>query len=159
MFWAQRLHIAGQSHQLSHTILQCPQPLTTNVNIKNKSRVTIFNNFCKVYSLIPTAINHTTYHHFLGDGLFDSNLDIIAHSEAIANPEIIQKIICKHEEPFVESHHDILLSSFSLPLYEFAKNLDNLIEAPKVPNKRIKVIWKDENIPKQENARYFVRTW
>ena len=77
----------------------------------------------------------------------DSNLDVIAHSDILENSEIVEKIICKHEEPFVDSHHDVILSSFSLPVFKVAAKQDFLIEAPRVPNKRVKVIWKEDCIP------------
>ena len=52
-----------------------------NVNLKNKDRNNIFMDFCSNLRLRNVPLLHKTYHHFIGEGLFDSNIDVILHSE------------------------------------------------------------------------------
>ena len=53
-----------------------------NVNHNNHDRMKVFSNFLASHNLIHVPISHKTYHHFLGGGAFDSNIDIICHSKA-----------------------------------------------------------------------------
>ena len=46
-----------------------------NVNVKNATRSKIFDDFILKLDLKDIPTNHNTYHHFMGDGLFDSNID------------------------------------------------------------------------------------
>ena len=85
-------------------------------------------------NLSQVHIPHQTYHHFLGAGNSDSNLDRLMYSTD-AIPEELDLIICNKENPLVESHHDILISELTLPL---ADNLPDsggqIVEVPIVPN-------------------------
>jgi hypothetical protein len=51
-----------------------------NVNTNNRERTKTFASFLSNYRLLQTPLNHKTYHHFLGGGSFDSNIDIIGYS-------------------------------------------------------------------------------
>ena len=54
---------------------------------------------------------------------------------------------CKLEEPQVDSHHDLLVSCAVVPSASevvTAKSINIL--APKIENKRVKVIWSEEGI-------------
>ena len=119
----------------------------SNVNVKNKDRNIIFSSFLNLLSLKSVPILHNTYHHFVGDGLFDSNIDVILTSVNADGTEEVTEIICKYENYMIESHHDIILSSLKLPVYARTDNHDGLLEAPTVPNSRVKIISKDINIP------------
>ena len=118
-----------------------------NVNLKNKDRNNIFMDFCSNLRLRNVPLLHKTYHHFIGEGLFDSNIDVILHSENTPEPESITSVICKFENYLVDSHHDIILSTIDLPVVDVKNDEDNLIKAPRIQNTRVKILWNDENIP------------
>ena len=52
-----------------------------NVNPKNLPRAALFKHFCSKHELISIDLKHPTHHHFLGDGKFDAQLDVILCSE------------------------------------------------------------------------------
>ena len=122
-----------------------------NVNPKNTSRSSLFSHFLSKYSLNKVQLDHPTYHHFLGNGEFDSFLDVILHSSKLTKSEIVTEIICKNKNPLVQSHHDIILSRFNLPPTNASTSSDiNL--APRIPNDRVKIVWSDEGIADYEAA-------
>ena len=118
-----------------------------NVNKNNRDRNNVFMSFCSSLNLKNVSIPHKTYHHFVGEGLFDSNIDVILHSENSPEPESFMAVICKFENYLVDSHHDIILSKISLPVVDVKEADDDLIVAPKIENTRVKILWKDECIP------------
>ena len=85
------------------------------------------------------TLNHKTYHHFLGGGLFDSEIDVILYSED-AN-ETLEKIICQNDNPMIDSHHDLIVSSIDLPT-----DLKTNNTAPRIENKRLKILWSEQNL-------------
>ena len=64
-----------------------------NANPKNVTRHSLLNRFVSDYSLKQTIIRHKTYHHFVGQGKFDSNIDIILYSEESHVVETITKVM------------------------------------------------------------------
>ena len=50
-----------------------------NVNPNNSAQHGLFSYFCSQYQLITLPLLHTTYHHFVGDGAFDSEIDVILY--------------------------------------------------------------------------------
>ena len=56
---------------------------------------------------------HPTYHHFVGNGKSDSYLDkvLVLIPKAV---EVIETIICGHSDPLVASHHDIVLTNWTI---------------------------------------------
>ena len=128
-----------------------PRPLVfirgdSNVNINNKPRVNIFNSFKTSCHLNSVHIEHKTYHHFLGNGLFDSNVDVLLYVDAKDVCEEVTKIYCQKDYPEIGSHHDIVASSFTLPRIS-VKPSRTTSHAPIIPNKRTKIIWSAEAIP------------
>ena len=118
-----------------------------NVNPNNKDRSEIFQNFLSNNHLKLVNITHKTYHHFLGGGAFDSNIDIIAQTSETVCSEAVTRIFCRNEYPEIDSHHDLLVSKVSFPKSEKLSTMCNdLLTAPKVPNTRRKIIWSDEGI-------------
>ena len=113
----------------------------SNVNPNNNSRFTIFDDFKKILNLHQVQIGHRTYHHFMGDGLFDSEIDVILHSKTKFINEKIENIFCKSEDPNINSHHDIIISSFQLN--HLPTTQVPLHHVPTVPNLRKKIIWSD----------------
>ena len=116
-----------------------------NVNQKNVSRVSLFKHLLTKYSLLSVDLDHPTYHHFLGNGVFDSSLDVLLYPDNPLASESLTEVLCKHQNPLIQSHHDIILSRFTLGQAALPPNEDN-IEAPKVENKRMKIIWSDDGI-------------
>ena len=113
-----------------------------NCNPKNISRFGLLRSFIAKFSLAQVEIEHPTYHHFTGQGRFDSNLDIILYSRDINMvTETISKVFCKFDHPEVTSHHDLLLSEFTLPSLEKVEHSDNLVCAPRTMRSRSKIVW------------------
>ena len=56
-----------------------------NVNKKDKTRNSLLHKLCKDWSLVMVDIPHPTYHHFTGDGAFDSHLDVLIQPMAAFN--------------------------------------------------------------------------
>ena len=125
-----------------------------NVNPKKNSRTTLLSHLQDKYSLNKIRLDHPTYHHFLGNGEFDSPLDIILDSSSQQSPaisEIVTEIICKNQNPLFQSHHDIIISKFSLlPANNLTVGVSN--PAPKILNDRVKILWTEDGISAYEAA-------
>ena len=87
----------------------------SNVNSNHSNRMKIFRDFISTLLLKSSHIPHKTYHHFVGLGNSDSDLDHILYSSKLQYQEILQDIYCKLSEPLIDSHHDMIISSWSLP--------------------------------------------
>ena len=123
-----------------------------NVNMKNIKRVSLLGSFMKDFSLTNVPIGHKTYHHFTGAGAHDSNVDVLLHSASLQFPEYVTRIICKNQHPSIFSHHDIILSSFSLPpLSDKSAPNPDLITAPRVIFPRVRINWDPDGVKKYEN--------
>ena len=122
-----------------------------NVNVKNVNRVALLNHFLQKFSLAKVPVPHKTYHHFVGSGLYDSDIDVILNSVSIENQESVTDIMCKLDHPTILSHHDVILSDFSLQSKPEDTNDDIHCEAPKVEIKREKIIWSDEGVKEFKN--------
>ena len=122
----------------------------SNVNANNAARSGVFNDFKNNFSLTQVPIGHKTYHHFLGDGIFDSDIDVLMHSKAGDILEEVKVVLCQHDNPGFNSHHDPIVSTFSLP-----KSISPITpppsDIPTVPNTRVRVKWSTENIPAYQN--------
>ena len=117
-----------------------------NVNVNNKSRSHMFEDFLNDLKLRRVFFEHKTYHHFMGEGLFDSRIDVILQPSEADLSEKIERIFCSKLYPEVDSHHDVILSSLVLPKSEVTCEDDSLVTAPQVPNLRHKTIWSEECI-------------
>ena len=117
----------------------------SNVNMNNKQRVNIFNNFKSSYNLNSVCLQHKTYHHFLGNGLFDSNIDVLLHNDAKDVTEEVSNIYCQKDYPQIGSHHDVIASYFTLP--RISAKPSKPVKAPIIPNTRTKTVWSTEAIP------------
>ena len=114
----------------------------SKVNQNNSTRVALFGQFLEKLSLQLSCMSHKTYHHFVGNGMYDSNIDIIGHSNKQAVAENVTRILCKHEYPQSNSHHDIILSQFNIPfLKETEAAKTNLTIAPRCSQSRSKITW------------------
>ena len=117
----------------------------SNVNPKNATRVTLLKQFLADYMLDATDISHATYHHFVGNGLYDSKIDVLLHSSG-SNlvDEFVTEIMCRQSNPAILSHHDIILSRFSIPTAKQEIFTGKLINAPRIDHTRVKVQWTPE---------------
>ena len=120
-----------------------------NVNKNNAARTKVFEDFTSNLHFKNIPTNHNTYHHFIGNGLFDSNIDIIMHSSNFLESEKIVDILCQANYPEVDSHHDIILSSVTLPFLASAPT-EGLILAPRIPSSLHRITWTDCNLPAYE---------
>ena len=117
-----------------------------NVNENNTRRNKLLDHFCQEHLLKIVPNNHRTYHHFIGQGKSDSFLDKLLHSSEKSVPEIITDIICKLENPLINSHHNLIISSWKLPSSATDESPDNIVKAPRIVNIRRKVIWSDSGV-------------
>ena len=132
--------------------LACPVYLRGdfNVNPKNITRVNLLQQFLVKFSLSSLEFGHSTHHHFTGEGKSDSQLDLILFSGPVAQSESLVSIMCSLANPLVNSNHDLVLSSFSSPSVPLELPSGN-VEAPKVPNNRVKVKWNNDDLPAFES--------
>ena len=118
-----------------------------NVNPRNSARFSLLKHFVNENSLHSIDFGHPTYHHFLGDGASDSQLDVILLSNK--HSEKLVTIHCKLDDPLINSHHDLIISSFILTLdSKVVPDQTKNIVAPRIQNDRLKVTWDDEGIEK-----------
>ena len=117
----------------------------SNVNIKNRNRAALFSQLLNMFSLLRVPLLHTTYHHFLGEGLYDSDIDILAHTDIPEVDEKVVTILCVKDSPQLLSHHDIILSHCYIPPQPTqATDDESLVTAPRLPNTRERVLWSVE---------------
>ena len=122
-----------------------------NVSQKNLKRNTLLSYLSNQHELLEMPLHHNTYHHFVGNGASDSALDKFFFSKSLRDPEVLQQIYCKLSHPFIESHHDMILSSWTLPnIPPPLSSTDNVV-APKLDNHRNKVMWSDQSIEEYQN--------
>ena len=114
-----------------------------NVNHKNKNRVALLHSFCNSFGFQFTRIDHHTYHHFMGQGNSDSQLDILLHSQNC--DEDLIKIVCNQNDPTILSHHDLIFSRFNVKKSLHQSSLQHP-SAPRLQNDRVKIQWSDEGI-------------
>ena len=89
---------------------------------------------CSEYNLKRVTIFHNTYHHFIGEGASDSDLDILLVSKQLGVDEGLLQVLCKLDNHMIDSHHDVLVSVATLPYSKSSVDTSRLTVAPKVPN-------------------------
>ena len=123
-----------------------------NSSKTNTNRNLLFSNFCAELNLARVNLNHRTYHHFLGQGSSDSELDVLLFSNQPGINEELISIECKLENPLVDSHHDLLLSHFTVPqLLTTPPDKSKNVVSPKIENTRHKIIWTEEGAREYEH--------
>ena len=118
-----------------------------NVNGGDKNRNAMLKKLCRDWDLVRLDLEHNSYHHFLGNGNSDSQLDVLLRTKN--HSEVLNKIFCKHDDPRVSSHHDALLSTILLPRLQKSPSVVNPL-APHVSNDRVKVHWTDDGVKAYE---------
>ena len=76
-----------------------------NVNPKNATRAPLLAHFCRDHKLFDVDLAHNTYHHFTGEGKFDSNIDVLLHSNINHVVEEVTEILCKFKEDSFSNQH------------------------------------------------------
>ena len=119
-----------------------------NVNAKNRPRVSMLKQLQSKFSLKSTDFLHPTYHHFVGGGDFDSNIDVLLHSSEDNVTEVIKEILCVRDHPEYLSHHDVIISTFTLPSAEKDEESSEIIDAPRINHQRWNISWSEDGIAK-----------
>ena len=116
-----------------------------NSSKTNPRRNHLFKSFCKEFNLTRVPLHHNTYHHFTGSGKSDSELDVLLYAGPVTCQESLLQLHCQLDNPLMDSHHDLLVSSCSIP-HQHGKQLDKSdnLTAPRVENTRHRVIWSEE---------------
>ena len=93
---------------------ECPIFIRGDANIdkNNAARAKLLQHFLDKHDLLRLNLVHPTYHHFLGDGTFDSSLDVLLYRNLPHVSERLQAIVCKLHHPLISSHHDVVVSTF-----------------------------------------------
>ena len=116
----------------------------SNANPKNKLRGNSLSKLCSDFDLKRVKLNHSTYHHFLGGGLSDSEIDVLLHSSAVS--ETLTRILCTQNDPTMASHHDAVFSECNIPCLTVNNPAKGPVTAPRVSNSRVKIHWSPEGV-------------
>ena len=116
----------------------------SNVNVNQVARTKTFDNFKTTLGLLSLPIGHKTYHHFIGNGLFDSAIDVILYTKSTSVSEQLEQVYCRHDHPYIRSHHDAIVSTFSLPVKPVMVPPPTF-QAPEIPNTRRKIFWNQDS--------------
>ena len=117
----------------------------------NNSRDKLFQYFCERLSLTPAPTNHTTYHHFMGQGSSDSSIDVFLQRTGGAPiSETIENIFCSKNDSRVDSKHDAIHSTFSVHPASIPTQA-NVDKMPLVTNTKHKIRWSEDCIPDYQN--------
>ena len=117
----------------------------SNVNDNHSARRKMLKDFMDSQNLIRIPFSHKTYHHFVGNGRFDSNIDVILQSKNKHPAEVIESIYCKNKYPIIDSHHDIIISKVDIPLdANDPKPVHD--SAPVIENNRKRILWSENHI-------------
>ena len=92
--------------------------------------------------LARVNITDPTYHHFTGSGNSDSDLDILLYGGGDGVKESLVDQCCKILNPTMFSHHDLIISSCTIPHIQHAEHdVSRNISAPRIPNERFSTRW------------------
>ena len=116
----------------------------SNVNAKNKMRNSLLTQLIKDYSLSRQETGHNTYHHFVVNGNSDSQIDVLLYSSDQNVEEKVTNIMCSQDIPDILSHHDIILSSFTIPTKDKTQSIITYPAAPKVQHSKTRIIWSED---------------
>ena len=87
----------------------------------------------------------------MGSGSSECDLDVLLFSNQKNTIELLLHLRCQKEDPIIDSHHDALVSSCTIPcLKETGAQQSPLIVAPRLENRRHKIVWSQEGIASYE---------
>ena len=122
----------------------------SNVNPKNKSRSLLLKLVQQEYNLQRLQLQHNSYHHFVGHGESDSEIDIIMYSGSPFAQENLLSIFCKLEYPQIDSCHDIIETEICLLMVPEPIPI-KIEKAPRMFIKREKILWTAEGIERYKD--------
>ena len=107
-----------------------------NCNPRNTERTDLFKHFCSKHNFVSIDFCHPSHHHFTGNGFSDAQLDVLLYQPVGKNPpENLYSMVCKLDNPLVESAHDIIISTCKIPAKPpILQDISENIVAPKVHN-------------------------
>ena len=123
----------------------------------NNKRDDLFKYFTVTNSLNSTSISHTTYHHFMNNGLSDSTIDVLLSSKESCDgsvnhsQESLIKILCSKTHACIDSNHDAIISSVSLKAVPLPTPSDDNVTAPRIQHTKHKVVWSEEGVTAYQN--------
>ena len=123
----------------------------------NSKRDDLFRYFVEENKFSPLLLNHKTYHHFMNNGLSDSNIDVILSPKVTSDgvlsstTESLLRILCGKGNALVDSSHDALITSLLLPAQPQPELSPGNILAPRVKHTKYKVLWSEEGIQEYQN--------
>ena len=109
----------------------------SNVNPKNINRMKMWTDFMSRFNLVSLNLGHPTYHHFLGDGKGDSQLDVLLTTSS--SSETLVDILCSKDNDLIRSSHDLIISSFTSSPRTVSSS--PITKAPRISLNRYKFIW------------------
>ena len=122
-----------------------------NASKTNPKRNVLFSNFIQDLGLSRVDLHHNTYHHFLGHGTSDSEIDVLLFSAQAGVNEKLVEIVCKQENPLVDSHHDLLVSVSTIPSAPCTSpDTSKNVIAPLLANTRHKIKWSQDSVAAYE---------
>ena len=113
-----------------------------NVGPSHPSRPALFANFLADLGIVSRDLYHPTYHHFMGDGASDSQLDVLCAPAQVMDSVV--EVVCKHEDPLVCSSHDLIVSKFS-PVPSISPASPSP-PAPRAILSRVRVRWDPDDL-------------
>ena len=97
-------------------------------------------------------IGHKTYHHFMNNGQSDSAIDVLLSAEISSAGffnqqfECLLDVFCSKTCPWIDSSHDLIMSSLTMdPIVSPHSSAGN-ITAPRVATDKHKIVWSTEGI-------------
>ena len=118
----------------------------------NNKRDQVFKAFVESNEFLQLSLNHKTYHHFMGNGISDSDIDVCLSSSSSADrtpsssvEKLLGIVCCKDDVRASNSHHDIILTTIELGAKETVAK-DPGLDIPTTENTRHRVIWSEENL-------------
>ena len=88
-----------------------------------------------------------SYHHFVGGGEFDSDLDVLLYGGSEGVHEYLVEIVCELRHPLMFSHHDLIISKCNIPTQQCQPHdSQHNIIAPRVQNNRFRTKWTEEGM-------------
>ena len=118
----------------------------SNVNPKNEKRLLLFSTLLHDFSFTRLELHHHTYYHFVGNGSYDSQIDVILHDNLMTDNEAISFILCSKSCPDILSHHDAMISTFSAQSIDTPELNENISRAPRIERTRMRIEWNEMNI-------------
>ena len=118
-----------------------------NASSKNKTRSSFLSAFVSRLELLKVIIPHMSYHHFVGGGEFDSDLDVLLYGGCEGVHEYLVEIVCELRHPLMFSHHDLIISKCNIPTQQCQPHdSQHNIIAPRVQNNRFRTKWTEEGM-------------